>query len=138
MSKKMEDPAIAEISKIRETPELREIYEVMKKLSEDAALRARYDSLEKAIWDKRARFYGARAEGIKEGKLEGIKEGKLEGIKEGRKLGKLAGIKEGRREMARKFLKMGLSAAQVAQGTTLTIEEVQSLRNEIDASPAEV
>jgi predicted transposase/invertase (TIGR01784 family) len=120
------------------SPEIGEAYEVLKKLSGDEEVRFLYESREKAIRDEQARLYGARKEGIKEGKLEGIKEG----IKKGKLAGIKAGIKKGERnkalETARKLLEMGLSAAQVAQGTTLTIEEVQSLRNEIDASPVEV
>ncbi|MCL2322274.1 MAG: hypothetical protein FWC47_09245 [Oscillospiraceae bacterium] len=68
-----------------------------------------------------------RKEGKIEGKIEGRKEGKIEGIKEGLK----KGMKKKQIEIAEKFLKMGLTAEQVIQGTGLTEEEVMEIKTRL-------
>ena len=50
---------------------------------------------------------------------EAIEEGRLEGIIEGRQEGKI--------ETAKNLIKMGLTLEQVAQGTGLSLEEVEQL-----------
>jgi predicted transposase YdaD len=55
-----------------------------------------------------------------EGRVEGKVEGRVEGREEGRVEGKI--------EVARNFLKMGLPIEQVAHGTGLSVEDINSLR----------
>ena len=55
------------------------------------------------------------------------REGKLEGIAIGEKRGISIGIKLEKVSSAKKFLSMGLSMEQVAQGTSLSLAEVQKL-----------
>ncbi len=61
-------------------------------------------------------YFDAKAEGIAEGKAEG----KAEGIAEGKA--------ESNRETAVRLLAMGLSVEQIAQATSLTVEEVEELK----------
>lgn len=71
-----------------------------------------------------------RAEGLAEGRAEGLAEGRAEGLAEGRTEGLIEGSQKKAVETALNFLKMGLSAEQVAQGTGLSISEVMSLKAE--------
>jgi len=71
----------------------------------------------------------AREEGRAEGRTEGRAEGRAEGIKQG--------IAEGSQqkaiETAKNFLRMKvLSHEQIAQGTGLTLKQVQNLENELE------
>ena len=52
-----------------------------------------------------------------------------EGIAEGEKIGIEKGAKEAKIETAKNFLKLGLTVEQVAEGTGLSIEEVDVLKN---------
>ena len=54
---------------------------------------------------------------------KGIEKGRIEGIQ----LGRTEGIQLGRTDTARNLLQMGFDAAQIAQATGLSLEEVQSL-----------
>ncbi len=54
---------------------------------------------------------------------KGIKIGKEEGIK----IGEEKGIKKGKIMTAKKFLQMGLSIQQIAEGTGLTEEDIKQL-----------
>ena len=58
-------------------------------------------------------------QGIEKSKREGLKQGMEQGIAEGEHRNAI--------ETARNFLQMGLSKEQVAQGTGLSIEEIQKL-----------
>jgi predicted transposase/invertase (TIGR01784 family) len=112
------------------SPEIKEAYAVLKKLSEDEKVRLLYESREKAIWDEQARLYGAR----KDGREEGIGIGREEGIGIGREEGIGIGREEGKHEkaldIARKFIERGLDVNLIATGTGLTVEEVQSLQSQ--------
>ena len=57
---------------------------------------------------------------LMQGREEGRKQGRAEGLAEGSHSAKL--------ETARNFLQMGLSQEQVAQGTGLSLEEIQKLK----------
>ena len=54
---------------------------------------------------------------------KGIEKGRTEGIQ----LGRTEGIQLGRTDTARNLLKMGFDAAQIAQATGLSLEEVEAL-----------
>ena len=69
-------------------------------------------------------------EGIDIGMEEGIEKGRKEGIEEGRK--------EGRKETARNLLLLNvLPEEQIAQVTSLSIEEVRQLKQEKDSASSE-
>lgn len=61
-----------------------------------------------------------------------IKEGMELGIEKGIDKGIEKGILEGKRKAAKNFLKLGLSAEQVAEAAELTIDEVTKLKKEIE------
>ena len=50
------------------------------------------------------------------------------GLAEGRKKGLAEGERNARLEAARRFLKMGLSVEQIAEGVCLSVDEVRSLQ----------
>ena len=62
--------------------------------------------------------------------MDAKREGKLEGISIGRQQGISIGIQLEKISSAKKFLAMGLSIEQVAQGTGLPLAEVQKLAGE--------
>ena len=68
---------------------------------------------------------------IAEAKSEAFEEGRNEGIAIGEKRGEERGISLGitqaKLETAKKFLSMGLSIKQIADGTGLSIEEIEKL-----------
>jgi predicted transposase/invertase (TIGR01784 family) len=84
-------------------PEIQEAYGVLKRLSEDEEVRRLYESREKAIRDEQARLYGARTDGIKEGRIE----------------------------TARNLLEMEIDIDKIARAASLTLEEVQDLQNKM-------
>ena len=66
-------------------------------------------------------------QGIKQGLAQGIKQGREQGLAQGREQGLAQGQMQKARESAKNFLRMGLSAEQVAQGVGLPLEEVLQL-----------
>ena len=58
---------------------------------------------------------------------DGFEEGLTTGLEQGREQGREQGAYEKALETARKFLSMGLSPEQVAQGTNLPLETVLDL-----------
>ena len=92
---------------------------VLNHISEDLHTWAVNLSREKFERDRISAFTYARETGLKEGLALGLKQGMEQGIAEGSRSAKI--------EDARNFLRMGLSKEQVAQGTGLTLEEIQKL-----------
>jgi predicted transposase/invertase (TIGR01784 family) len=91
------------------------------------------------VYEKAAYDYGndvsvakreGRAEGLVEGEAIGLEKGEAIGLDKGRVEGLEEGKHEKARETAANFLAMGLSVEQVVQGTGLSLEEVQRLKNE--------
>ena len=72
-------------------------------------------------------FSLGRNEGIAIGEERGITIGREEGRNEGISLGITQGEHKKAVETAKKFLSMGLSVEQVADGTGLSIEEIEKL-----------
>ena len=64
---------------------------------------------------------------IAEAKSEAFEEGRNEGIAIGEERGISLGITQAKLETAKKFLSMGLSIKQIADGTGLSIEEIEKL-----------
>jgi predicted transposase/invertase (TIGR01784 family) len=85
------------------TPEMKKAVGRLKHLSADEATRMRYEARELYLMDEMARRAKAHADGLAEGEAKG------------------------KFEVARNFLKMGLSVEQIAQGTGLSIEELSAL-----------
>lgn len=85
------------------SPEIKEAYTVLKKLSEDERIRLLYESREKAIRDEQARLYGATKEGFEKG------------------------IQEGKADMAKKLLDSGVSPDIIAASSGLSLNDIQSL-----------
>ena len=69
----------------------------------------------------------AAAEAREKALKEGREEGRNEGIAIGEKRGISLGITQAKLETAKKFLSMGLSVEQVANGTGLSVEEIEKL-----------
>ena len=69
----------------------------------------------------------ARYDGYDEGYEKGISIGLEQGLELGRSTGREEGAYQKALETARTFLTMGLSPAQVAQGTGLPMETIQEL-----------
>ncbi|MBR6198638.1 MAG: Rpn family recombination-promoting nuclease/putative transposase [Spirochaetales bacterium] len=76
------------------------------------------------------------AKGMEKGMERGMEKGLERGMEKGMKKGLIKGMKKGyakgshraKLENASNFLKMGLSIDQVAQGTGLTVEEIQKIK----------
>ena len=85
--------------------EIKEAMDVLYKISGDKEAVMLAEMREKAMMDEQSRLNGARKEGVKKG------------------------VKEGKIEVAKNFLKMGMSIEQISMGTGLTIEEVEKLKN---------
>ena len=63
----------------------------------------------------------------REAREEGIKYGFAIGEKAGEERGISMGVQQAKLETAKKFLAMGLSVEQVADGTGLSVEEIEKL-----------
>ena len=70
----------------------------------------------------------AREEGFKYGKEEGVREGIKEGEEKGIKKGEEKGRKEREIEIAKNFLRQGISTEMIEQCTGLTAAEIEALR----------
>ena len=72
-------------------------------------------------------FSAGKEHGFSLGRNEGISIGEERGRNEGISLGITQGAYQKAVETAKKFLSMGLSLEQVADGTGLSIEEIEKL-----------
>ena len=88
----------------------------MYRAAEAAAAKAAAEAVAKAVAE-------AREKALKEGR----EEGRNEGIAIGEERGISLGAYQKAIETARKFLSMGLSVEQVANGTGLSVEEIEKL-----------
>ena len=103
-------------------PEIQEAKDLFEKAKSDPKAQELIRLKEKAMRD----YFND----IAEAKDEGEKIGEARGIEKGEKIGaekERAKADAEKREMARKFLKMGLSAEQIAEGSGLSIEEIKKL-----------
>ncbi|MGH2623127.1 MAG: PD-(D/E)XK nuclease family transposase, partial [Sphingobacterium sp.] len=101
-----------------------EIAEYSKLNEED---RKMYDVSLKRKWDAESIRTTAIQEQEK-ARQKGLKEGREEGREEGRKEGLAEGVRKKAIEMALKFKKMGVSIADIAEGTGLSIKEIENLK----------
>ncbi len=108
-----------------EIPEVKEAMDELTYMSSDPETRAVYDARVKELND----IYSGMTTKYKEGLEAGRTEGRAEGRIEGEKAGIEKGAKEAKIETARNFLKLGLTVEQVAEGTGLSIAEIESIKN---------
>jgi len=87
---------------------VRKAYNILEVISKDDKARAAYESREAELHDQMTRLKSAREEGIKEG------------------------IKEATIKNARNFLIMGLDVDMIVKGTGLSVDEVQSIKKELN------
>ena len=92
----------------------------MYRAAEAAAAKAAAEAVAKAVAE-------AREKALKEGREEGRNEGIAIGEERGISLGITQGEHKKAVETAKKFLSMGLSIKQIADGTGLSIEEIEKL-----------
>ncbi len=92
-------------------PMLKKAMDTLEFLSHDAATRMAYDARMKALSDEKSMIEGARAEGLREGKMEGKKEG----------------LREGKQEMARELLALGVDVSAIVKASGLSEEEIRKL-----------
>ena len=83
--------------------------------------------MEKAKADPKTRQLIEERENAARNYASAIADAKFEGMEEGEKLGIEKGEKIAKVESAKRFLAMGLSLEQIAQGTGLSIEDVSNL-----------
>ncbi|MBR6060830.1 MAG: hypothetical protein IKP67_02035, partial [Spirochaetales bacterium] len=93
-------------------------------ISEDLQTWAVNLSREKFERDQISAFTYAREKGLK----KGLEKGRKQGMKKGLKRGLAEGSHAAKLETARNFLRMGFPAEKVAEGTGLSLEEIQKLK----------
>ena len=71
----------------------------------------------------------AKKQGWEEGHTAGIIAGRLEGIETGKIEGEKYGAEQNKIETAKRFISMGFTFEQIAEGTGLPLEKVQELAN---------
>jgi predicted transposase/invertase (TIGR01784 family) len=57
----------------------------------------------------------------------GVNHARREGQEEGRQEGRREGLQEGQREIARNFKNLGIPVDKIAQGTGLSVEDIEKL-----------
>jgi predicted transposase/invertase (TIGR01784 family) len=108
-------------------PMAKEAYSLLKDLSADEE--ARYDAalLEKSKMDRIFFF----EEGKEVGREEGLKKGREEGLEKGREEGLEKGQLIEKRETARRLLRKKMSFDDIAEATTLSLQEVRELASDL-------
>ena len=110
-------------------PELKLFYDYIRRGTADSALTGRIESSINKLKENTEvrRKYMTYTTRIAEAKSEAFEEGIAIGEERGRNEGISLGITQAKLETAKKFLSMGLSVEQVANGTGLSIEEIEKL-----------
>ena len=105
----------------------KKIFERLAEIADSSSLsqedREKYDESQKVADDWYSGMYGS----WKDGKAEGMAEGMQKGIKKGMMKGMMKGDANRGLADAKRFLEMGLSPEQVAQGTQLPLTTILSL-----------
>jgi len=101
---------------------------VLDHISEDLHTWAVNLSREKFERDQISALTYARERGLKKGLKQGLEKGRKQGMKKGLKRGLAEGSHAAKLETARNFLRMGFPAEKVAEGTGLSLEEIQNLK----------
>ncbi len=104
-------------------------YQELQKISFDKEKREEYEQRQKALYDYNSLMSQARNEGLKQGFEQGIEKGIEKGIQKGMEQGVEKGIEKSKIEIAKNLLTLGLSIEQISQGTGLTIEQINKLKN---------
>lgn len=111
---------------------LREAFEAWQELSQDPESIIEYESRVKYIIDQAALIDDAKYHGELAGIEKGRKEGFQKGMQEGMEKGIQEGIQEGIKAIVKKMILKGNSNEEIMELTNLTVEEIQTLRQEED------
>jgi len=111
---------------------LREAFEAWQELSQDPESIIAYESRVKYIIDQAALIDDAKYHGELAGIEKGRKEGFQKGMQEGMEKGIQEGIQEGIKAIVKKMILKGNSNEEIMELTNLTVEEIQTLRQEED------
>ena len=96
---------------LEHNPLLNKVHREYKKFTMDDKMREIYEYQEKKRKDEQSLINSFYHKGIKEGEIKGEIKGKI----------------EGKLETAKNFYRLGLSIGQIAEGTGLSIEEIQKI-----------
>ena len=115
----MEDDkkVLEELSKGDE--DLMKLKETIEEKSRDDEIIGLYNEKEMQDYVNQINLEDSHEEGYKTGKEAGLEEGKKEGLKEGKENALI--------ETAKRFLNLGISVKDIAQGTGLTEKEINNL-----------
>ena len=116
---------IRDIPKPLRDPDIDQAFGVLERMGLSKTEKRLYDSAERARRDRVSEIRKSFNDGKKEGVAEGKKEGEKIGIAKGEKMG----IAKERMETAQRLLAMGLDVQQIAQGSGLTVEEIEKLKS---------
>ena len=111
-------------------------YEHLKVISRDKDKRSEYEAREKAVRDYNQSMREAAERGFEQGVEVGERRGEQRGIQIGEQRGIQIGEQRGEQrgeerkmiEIAINFIKMGIDNATIVQGTGLSAEQVENLR----------
>jgi predicted transposase/invertase (TIGR01784 family) len=103
-------------------PEINDAMETLKYISADPETRAIADLRQKTINDHNSEITVAREEGIAIGEERGEAKGRAEG--------EARGEAKGKREMARCLLRSNIDINVIATSSGLSVEEIESLKDE--------
>jgi predicted transposase/invertase (TIGR01784 family) len=110
-------------------------FDELKEISADKQRRMVYEARLKAQRDRWMFEDDARADGIEiglaKGRAEGLTKGRAEGLTKGRAEGLAKGMEKGMEKgiikTAKNLKNIGIPAAQIAQATGLSIQEIENL-----------
>ena len=105
----------------------REVADTIVEIKNDKKVRDAYMTYEMRMKDLRDE---AHAEGLAEGKAQGLAEGKAEGLAEGKAEGLAEGKAKEKTATAKRLLSMGLSVEDIAKATSLSVEQVETIKAE--------
>ena len=108
-------------------PIFKKVVAVVKKLSADEEARMEYDKHELWRMDYAATMRNAARKGMARGLAEGMEKGMAEGMEKGMAEGRAEGETKSKMETALKMKSKGFSAADIADITGLTKEEIEKM-----------
>ena len=102
-------------------------------VSEDEINWARQNSIFKAQRDYKTGMHNAEKRGFDRGVQQGMAQGIQQGMSQGLQQGMTQGARENALANARNAITMGLSPEQTAQITSLPLEQVLALKEELES-----
>ena len=107
---------------------IKKAHEEYQKFTADEKMQRLYDARWKQMMDYNSLMASARREGLEQGFEEGIEKGIEKGIKKGIEKGIAEGEYKGGLKTARRMLEAGLSVDDIAKLTTLSLQEIEKLK----------